>query len=111
MCSRALRLVDSDLGSLPGGTYHHWNCRMHGDVSFCSVIFLCCFCFLLGRALANCLRIARRLPGYLHCRGQWASFFFYRKRLDALLDHYLARLSRQDHAFSLLGSLDDSFPV
>ena len=49
----------------------------------------------------NCLRIARCLSGYLHHRGRWASFL-YRKRLDALLDPYLAHLSCQDHAFSLL---------
>ena len=29
--------------------------------------------------------------------------------MDALLDHYLARLSRQVHAFSLLGIVDDRF--
>ena len=60
--------------------------------------------------MANCLRIARRLPRYLHRRGRWASFLYY-ERLDALLDHYLAHLSRQDHAFSLLGPIDDRFHV
>ena len=77
-------------------------------MSISDVIYLCCFCFLLGRDLANCMKIARRIPGYLHRRGRWASFL-YRKRLDALLDHYLVRLSRQDHAFSLLGTIDDRF--
>ena len=36
-------------------------------------------------------------------------FFPLSRRLDALLDHYLARLSSQDHAFSLLGPVDDRF--
>ena len=58
--------------------------------------------------MANFLRIARRLPGYQHRRGQWAPFL-YRERLDALLDHYLVCLSRQDLAFSLLGPVDDHF--
>ena len=58
--------------------------------------------------MASYLRIIRRLPGYLHHQGQWASFL-YRKRLDALLNHYLARLFRQDRFFSLLGPVDDCF--
>ena len=81
---------------------------MQGDLSVSSAIYLCCFCFLLGRDLANCLRIAHRLPGYLHRRGQWVSFL-YHERLDALLDHYLMCLSHQDHAFSPLGPTDDLF--
>ena len=31
--------------------------------------------------------------------------------MDAFLDYYLARLSRQDHTFSLLGPIDDRFHV
>ena len=77
-------------------------------MSVSSVIYLCCFCFLLGRDLANFPRIARPLLGYLHRRGRWDSFLYHERR-DALLDHYLARLSRQDHAFSPLGPIDDRF--
>ena len=66
-------------------------------------INLCCFCFLLGRDLENCLR-----TGYLHRRERWASFL-YCEQLDALFDHYLARLSRQVHTFSLLRTVDDYF--
>ena len=65
MCSRALLFVGSDLGLLPDRTYHCWNCLMQGDVSVSGVIYLCCF--LLGRDLASCQRIACRLSGYLHC--------------------------------------------
>ena len=81
---------------------------MQGDVSVSSTIYRCCFCFLLGRDLANFLRIARRLPGFLHHQRRWASFL-YCERLDALLVHYLARLSCQDHAFPILGPIDDRF--
>ena len=66
-------------------------------------IYLCCFFFLLGRDLENCLKM-----GYLHRQERWASFL-YREQLDALFDHYLARLSRQVHTFSLLGTADDHF--
>ena len=106
MRSRELRLANFDLGRLPGGTYHCWNCLMQGDVSVSGAIYPCCF--FLGRDLASCLRIARRLSGYLHHQGRWASFL-YRERLDALLDFYLARLFRQDHAFSLLGPINYCF--
>ena len=70
------------------------------------MIYHCCF--LLGRDLASCLRIARRPPGYLHHQGRWASFL-YHERLDALLDCYLACLFRQDRTFSLLRPIDDRF--
>ena len=79
---------------------------MQGDVSVFYVIYP--YCFLLGRDLASCLRIPRRLTGYLHHPGRWASFI-YRERLDALLDRYLASLFCQDRAFSLLGLVDDRF--
>ena len=81
---------------------------MQGDVSVSGAI--CPYCFLLRRDLASFLRTARRLPGYLHHQGRWASFL-YRERLDALLDRYLARLFRQDRAFSLLGTADNCFHV
>ena len=72
---------------------------MQGDVSVSGAIYLCCF--LLGRDLASCLRIARHLSGYLHRQGRWGSFL-YRERLDVLLDRYLTRLFHQDRVFSLL---------
>ena len=56
----------------------------------------------------SCLSTTRRLPGYLHCQGRWVPFP-YRERLGALLDHYLARLFRQDHAFFLPGPANDRF--
>ena len=65
-------------------------------------------CFLLGRDLASCTSVARRLSGYLHHQGRWPSFL-YRERLDALLDLYLACLFRQDRIFSLLEPADDRF--
>ena len=81
---------------------------MQSDVSVFGAIYPCCF--LLGRDWASCLRITRRLPGYLHSQGRWVSFL-YHKRLDALLDRYLVRLFHQDRAFSLLGPVDDRFHV
>ena len=75
-------------------------------MSVFSVIYPCCF--LLGRDLASCLRIACRLSGYLHRQGRWA-YFLYRELRDALFDCYLAHLFRQDGAFSLLGPVDDHF--
>ena len=53
--------------------------------------------------MANCLRITRRQPRYLHRQGRWASFL-YSGRLDALLYCYLARLFCQNRSFFFLGS-------
>ena len=83
---------------------------MQGDAIVSSLTYLCCFFFLLGRDLANCLRIACRLSWFLHHRGQWDSFLYCERR-DALLDHYLARLSLQDNAFQLLRPVDDHFHI
>ena len=73
-------------------------------MSVSNAIYPCCF--LLGRDLASCLRITRRLSGYLHRQGRRASFL-YHEQPDALLNHYLARFFRQDCAFFLLGPADD----
>ena len=77
-------------------------------MSVSGTFYFCCFCFLFESDLANWLRIARRLSGYQHRRGRYASFL-YCERLDASWDHYLVRLSCQDHAFAPFGPVDDRF--
>ena len=66
--------------------------------------------FLLGRGLANCLRITRRLLGYLHHQGRWTPFL-YRERYGALLENCLTNLFCQDCAFFLLRPVNDRFHV
>ena len=79
---------------------------MLGDASISNATWPCYF--LLGRDLASCLRIARRLLGYLRCQGRWAPFL-YCERSSALLGCCLTHLFRQDHAFFLLRPVDNRF--
>ena len=106
MHSRALRLADLDLSSLPGRTYHCWNYRMQDNVSVSIAIYPCFF--ISRRDLASCLRTTRRLPEYLHRQGRWASFI-YHERSGAFLVCYLARLFRQDCSFFPLEPADNRF--